>query len=77
MAYLVEITPAAADASDDVAEYREAVGERVRFDSRAEAEAVVEKFADEGGAPVVLRGVHEDHPLSEGQEAVDAYLDAA
>jgi hypothetical protein len=38
---------------------------------------VVEKFADEGGAPVVLRGVHEDHPLSEGQEAVDAYLDAA
>jgi hypothetical protein len=77
MTYVVEITEAAADASAVVAEYRAAVGERVRFESRADAEAVVEKFNAEGAVPVHLWSVHEDHPLSEGQSPVDGYVEVS
>lgn len=76
MAYVVEISEAAAAAHEAVAEYRSDVGERVRFDSRADAEALATTFGEKGAA-VVLRGIHEDHPLTAGQSAVDAVLDAA
>lgn len=77
MAYVVEITRGAADANPAVAEYRAEVGERVRFESKADADALVEKLNDEGGGEVRLRSVHEDHPLEEGQDPVDGYLEAA
>ena len=77
MAYVVEITLAAADANPAVAEYRAEVGERVRFESRADAAALVEKLSAEGQVDVGLRSVHEDHPLEEGQEAVDGYVEVA
>lgn len=75
MAYVVEITDAAAAANRAVAEYREEVGRRVRFESRADAEALAETLGGAGGPTLRLRSVHEDHPLSEGQESVDGYLD--
>jgi hypothetical protein len=77
MAYVVEITRAAADANPSVAEYRAEVGERVRFESKADADALVEKLNTEGEGEVRLRSVHEDHPLEEGQEPVDGYVEAA
>ena len=77
MAYVVEITRAAADVNPAVAEYRAEVGERVRFESRADAVALVEKFNAEGEGEVRLRGVHEDHPLEEGQHAVDGYVEVS
>jgi hypothetical protein len=77
MAYVVEITRAAADANPAVAEYRAEVGERVRFESKADADALVEKLNAEGAGEVRLRSVHEDHPLEEGQEPVDGYVEAA
>lgn len=77
MAYVVEITEAAADANPAVAEYRTEVGERVRFDSKADAAALVEKFNAGGAVAVELRSVHEDHPLEEGQEPVDGYVEVA
>jgi hypothetical protein len=77
MAYVVEITRAAADANPAVAEYRAEVGERVRFESKADADALVEKLNAEGEGEVRLRSVHEDHPLEEGQEPVDGYVEAA
>jgi len=77
MAYVVQVTEAAADANPAVAEYRTEVGERVRFESKADADALVEKFNAEGAAEVRLRSVHEDHPLEEGQEPVDGYVEGA
>jgi hypothetical protein len=77
MAYVVEITRVAADANPAVAEYRAEVGERVRFESKADADALVEKLSDEGEGEVRLRSVHEDHPLEEGQEPVDGYVEPA
>lgn len=75
MAYVVAVTEEAAAANPAVAEYREEVGERVRFESKADAEALVEKLGEEGGSAVRLRSVHEDHPLAEGQEPVDGYVE--
>ena len=77
MAYVVEITRAAADANPAVAEYRAEVGERVRFESKADADALVEKLSAEAGSEVRLRSVHEAHPLEEGQEPVDGYVEVA
>lgn len=77
MAYVVEISEAAADASAVVAEYRAEVGERVRFESKADADALVEKFNAAGTVEIRLRSVHEDHPLEEGQEPVDGYVEVA
>ena len=77
MAYVVQVTEAAADANPAVAEYRTEVGERVRFESKADADTLVEKFNAEGVAEVRLRSVHEDHPLEEGQEPVDGYVEVA
>ena len=76
MAYVVEIAEAAAEANPAVAEYRAEVGERTRFESKADAAALVEKFNAEGTA-VELRSVREDHPLEEGQEPVDGYVEVA
>lgn len=76
MAYVVEITAEAAEANDSVAEYREEVGPRVRFDSRADAEDLIERF-NAAGETVRLRGVHEEHPLEGGQEPVDGYVEVA
>ena len=75
MAYVVAVTEEAASANPAVAEYRAEVGERVRFESKADAEALVEKLNGEGGPEVRLRSVHEDHPLAEGQNPVDGYLE--
>jgi hypothetical protein len=77
MAYLIEITDEAAAASPAIAAYREEVGSRVRFESKADAEALVEKFDSEGDVDVHLRSVHEDHPLTEGQEPVDGYVEVS
>jgi hypothetical protein len=74
---VVEITEAAAEASAVVAEYRAEVGERVRFESKADADELVEKFNAEGAVAVRLRSVHEEHPLEEGQEPVDGYVEVA
>ena len=76
MAYVVQITESAIETNPRVAEYRESVGERVRFDSAADAEALVEKFNTEGEGAVRLRHVHEEHPLEE-QDVVDGYVEAA
>jgi hypothetical protein len=77
MAYVVEVTEEAAAAAPAVAEYRAEVGERVRFESKADADALVEKFNAETGTTLRLRSVHEDRPLEEGQEPVDGYLEVA
>jgi hypothetical protein len=77
MAYVVEITEAAGDANPAVAEYRAEVGERVRFESKADADALVERLNEEGTGTVRLRSVHEDHPLEEGQAPIDGYVEAA
>lgn len=77
MAYVVEITEAAAETSAVVAEYRAEVGDRVRFESKADADELVEKFNAEGSVEVRLRSVHEEHPLEEGQEPVDGYVEVA
>jgi hypothetical protein len=76
MAYVVQITEAAAATNTRVAAYREEVGERVRFDSAADAERLVAKLNDEGDGEVHLRHVHEDHPLEE-QDVVDGYVEPA
>lgn len=75
MAYVVAVTEEAAAANPAVAEYRQEVGERVRFESKADANALVEKLNASSGTEIRLRSVHEDHPLSEGQEPVDGYLE--
>lgn len=75
MAYVVAVTEEAAAANPAVAEYREEVGERVRFESRGDADALVERLNARGGAEVRLRSVHEAHPLEEGQEPVDGYIE--
>lgn len=76
MAYVVQITESAVEANRRVAEYRESVGARVRFDAAADAEALVEKFNEEGAGEVRLRRVHEEHPLEE-QDVVDGYVESA